>query len=54
MDSEKDFDRVPQEVVWWGMHNLDADEWLVRVVQYMYCNVQSRVGVNVDLVMSLR
>ena len=40
-----DFDRVPQDVIWWAMRKLGIDEWLVRLVQSMYKDVRSRVRV---------
>jgi hypothetical protein len=48
IDLEKAFDRVPREVIWWSKHRLGIDEWLVRLVQSMYCNVKSRVRVGND------
>ena len=46
VDLEKASERVPLEVVWWAMGKLGVDEWLLRVVQSMYYNVQSCVQVN--------
>ena len=43
--SLKAFDRVPRDVIWWAMHKLCIDEWLVRLVQSMYKDVRSRVRV---------
>ena len=45
IDLEKAFDRVPQEVIWWSMRKLKIDEWLVRIVQFMYKEVRSRLRV---------
>ena len=45
IDLEKAFDRVPMDVIWWAMHKLGIDGWLVRLVQSMYKNVRSRVRV---------
>ena len=45
VDLEKAFDRVPRDVIWWGMRKLGIDEWLVRLVQSMYKDVRSRVRV---------
>ena len=45
VDLEKAFDRVPRDVIWWAMHKLGIDEWLVRLVQSMYKDVRSRVRV---------
>ena len=32
--------------MWWAMHKLGIDKWLVHLVQSMYKNVESRVRVN--------
>ena len=48
IDLEKAFDRVPRDVIWWAMHKLGIDEWLVRLVQSMYKDVRSRVRVKGD------
>ena len=45
VDLEKEFDRVPRDVIWWVMRKLGIDEWLVRLVQSMYKDVRSRVRV---------
>ena len=45
VDLEKAFDRVPRDVIWWAMHKLGIDEWLVHLVQSMYKDVRSRVRV---------
>ena len=42
MDLEKAFDRVPREVVRWGLRELGVAEWLIRTVMALYteaCNV---------------
>ena len=46
VDMEKDFDRVPQNVIWWALRKLGVEEWIVRLVQGMYANAWSciRVG----------
>ena len=36
MDSEKEFDRVPREVVRWALRKLGLDEWLIRTVIALY------------------
>ena len=45
VDLEKAFDRVPRKVLWWAMRKLGIDEWIIRTVQAMYCNAQSKVRV---------
>ena len=45
VDREKAFDRVPRKVIWWAQRKLGVDEWIVRLVQGMYSNARSRVGV---------
>ena len=45
MDLEKAFDRVPRKVIWWALRKLGVEEWIVRLVQRMYANAQSRVCV---------
>ena len=42
---EKAFDRVPWKVIWWALRKLGVEEWIVRLVQGMYANAQSRVRV---------
>ena len=44
VDLEKAFDRVPRKVIWWALSKL-VEEWIVRLVQGMYANAQSRVRV---------
>ena len=41
VDLEKAFDRVPRKVIWWALRKLGVEEWIVRLVQGMYANVQS-------------
>ena len=36
---------MPRKVLWWAMRSLGVDEWIVRLVQTMYSNARSRVGV---------
>ena len=43
IDLEKAFNRVPRDVIWWAMHKLGIDKWLVHLVQSMYKDVRSRV-----------
>ena len=45
VDLEKAFDRVPRKVLWWAMRKVGVEEWIVRLVQAMYNNARSRVGV---------
>ena len=45
MDLEKASDRVPRKGIWWALRKLGVEEWIVRLVQGMYANVQSRVRV---------
>ena len=45
VDLEKAFDQVPRDVIWWAMHKLGIDEWLVCLVQSMYKDVRTRVRV---------
>ena len=36
VDSEKVFDRMPREVVWWALRYMGVDEWIVSVIKAMY------------------
>ena len=36
VDLEKEFDRVPREVVRWALRKLGVDEWLIRTVMALY------------------
>ena len=42
---EKASDGVTQKVIWWALRKLGVEEWIVRVVQGMYANVQTHVRV---------
>ena len=42
VDLEKTYDRVPQKVIWWALRKLGVEEWIVRLAQGKYANVQSR------------
>ena len=45
MDLEKEFDRVPREVVKWALRKLGVDEWLIHKVMVLYtetCTVVRR------------
>ena len=46
VDLKKAFELVPWKVLWWAMCKLGIDECIIRTVQAMYCNAQSkdRVG----------
>ena len=46
LDLEKAFDRVPREVVWWALRQMDVDEWLINAVKSMYKNAKTSVKVN--------
>ena len=48
VDLEKAFDSVPRKVIWWALRKLGVEEWIVRLVQGMYANAQSRVRVGED------
>ena len=45
-DLEKAFDQVHRDAVWWALRKFDVEEWLVKIVQSMYRNAQSRFRVN--------
>ena len=45
VDLEKAFDPVPRKAIWLGPRKLGVEEWIVRLVQGMYANVQSHVRV---------
>ena len=40
------FDRVPREVVWWALRQMDVDGWLINAVKSMYKNAKTSVKVN--------
>ena len=46
---EKTFDRVPRHVIWWALHKLGVEQWLVRLIWSMYENARSTVGVGCNL-----
>ena len=46
VDLEKAFDRVPRQVLWWAMRKLGIDEWIVQLVQAMYCELRSKVHID--------
>ena len=41
LDLEKAFDRVPREVVWWALRQMDVDGWLINAVKSMYKNAKT-------------
>ena len=45
VELEKAFDHVPRKVIWWALRKLGVEEWILRLVQGMYANAQSRVPV---------
>ena len=45
VDLEKVFERVPRKVIWWALRKFGVEEWIVKLVQMMYANAQSRVRV---------
>src|SRR5207245_3229491 len=36
IDLEKAFDRVPREVPWWALREVEVEEWLIKVIQSLY------------------
>ena len=42
---ETAFDRVFRKVIWWAQRKLGVEKWIVRLVQGMYANAGSHVGV---------
>ena len=36
MDLEKEFDRVPRELVRWALRKLDVDEWFICTAMVLY------------------
>ena len=36
IDLEKAFDRVPREVRWWALREVEVEEWLIKVIQSLY------------------
>ena len=45
VDPEKAFDIMPWKVIWWVLRKPGLEKWIVRLVQEMYANAQSRVHV---------
>ena len=46
VDSEKSFDRVSQEVVWWTLRFLGVDEWIVSVIKDVYEDASTKLRMN--------
>ena len=46
VDLEKDFDRVPQKVLWWALRVVGVLEWLVKVAPVIYVGARRRTRVN--------
>ena len=46
VDLEMAFDRVPRQILWRAMRKLGIDEWIIQLVQAMYCEVKSKVRVD--------
>ena len=42
----KAFDRLPHKVLWWAMHGVSVPEWIVIIIQAMYIDAKTEVGVN--------
>ena len=53
---EKAFHHVPWHVIWWALHKLGIEEWLVLLIQSLYENARSRVcfGCNLSEVLSVK
>ena len=43
VDLEKALERVPREVVWWALRKVGVEEWLIKVIQFMYVGVTTAV-----------
>ena len=43
VDLEKAFDRAQRKVIWWAMHKLAVEEWLVLAVMSMYTGAKTVV-----------
>ena len=53
---EKAFHHVPWHVIWWALHKLGIEEWLVLLIQSLYENARSRMcfGCNLSEVLSVK
>ena len=45
LDLEKAFDRVPREVVWWALRQMDVDGWLINAVKSVCGSAEASVEV---------
>ena len=50
LDFEKAFDQVHENDVWWALRKLGIDKLLVKIVQAMFINAESRVRVNTSFI----
>ena len=49
VDLEKEFDRVPREVVRWALRKLGVDEWLIHIFMALYTETCTVVRTNAGL-----
>ena len=49
VDLEKVFGHVPGRVIWWALHKLSINEWLVQLIQRMYENARRSMHVSWNL-----
>ena len=54
VDLEKEFDRVPKEVVRWALRKLGVDKWLIRTVMALYTEACTVVRTHAGLSESLK
>ena len=47
VDLEKAFDRVPRDVIWWALRELEVEEHVVSVIQTMYSKASTVVKLTV-------
>lgn len=44
------YDRVPREVVWWGLKIIRVDKWLMQMIMKLYFTmIQERVSVALNV-----
>ena len=36
IDLKKAFDRVPREVLWWALREVEVEEWLIKVLVFYF------------------